>query len=268
MAAVVRFQESKKMPAFAFLAYSLCTYLFFFAAFLYFIAFVGGLPVPIHIDAGRTSGTAQAILFDLLLLATFGVQHSVMARASFKRVWTLLVPRPIERSTFVLASTLALALLMWQWRSISEPVLWEFTGAFGVALQCVFWAGWGVMLASSFLIDHFDLFGVSQAWHHARKTPAATQQLRTPAFYKYVRHPLYAGVLMGIWGTPRMTAGHFLFALGLTIYTLVGIYFEERDLVAQFGAAYLGYQKRVGMLLPRLWGRLRAWLVPAPGKFD
>jgi protein-S-isoprenylcysteine O-methyltransferase Ste14 len=244
------------MISFFFAAYAVACYLSFLATFLFFIGFVGGLPLPRTIDIGPAAPWGEAVLIDLALLASFGVQHSVMARAGFKRMWTRIVAPAIERSTYVLLSVLALALVMWQWRPVPLPVIWAFSGPAAWAVDALFWAGWTVMLTSSFLLDHFELFGLSQALAPALPSGAPQPRFRTPLFYRYVRHPLYAGLLAGFWATPRMTAGHLLFAAGFTAYVLVGVRFEERDLLAQFGARYASYRQRVGMLLP--WRRTSA----------
>ena len=236
--------------------YSLASYLFFLGTFLWFIGFVGGLPLPVTVDVGPDAPVVQAFAIDIALIALFGVQHSVMARASFKRMWTRVVPPSIERSTYVLASTLAMGLIIWQWRPMPQAVVWDLSGAGALAMQCLFWIGWGVMLTSSFLINHFELFGMSQVCSSVLGMRPAEPAFRTPLFYKYVRHPLYVGVLAGMWAAPRMTVGHFLLAAGFTAYILIGISFEERDLLAQFGSRYAEYRRRVGMLLP--WRRRSA----------
>lgn len=231
--------------------YALASYFAFLVIILYTIAFVSGLPVPLAIDAGGPAASpGVAALIDLLLLATFGVQHSVMARAWFKRALMRIVPAELERSTYVLASTAALALIVWQWRPIADPVIWHAGGTTAVILQVVFWLGWATMLASSFFINHFELFGLQQVCYRLMSLDVPEPEFRTPLLYKYVRHPLYVGVLLGFWATPHMTAGHLLFAAGFTAYVLVGIHFEERDLVARFGERYRKYRRRVGMLLP------------------
>lgn len=244
------------MTSILLVSYSLVSYLFFLGTFLYFVGFVGGLPLPVTVDAGPSAPAAHAVAVDLALIALFGVQHSVMARASFKRAWTRIVAPCIERSTYVLASTLALGLIVWQWRPIADAAVWDFSGPAALAMQCAFWAGWAVMLTSSFLINHFELFGLSQVCSAVFGMPAPQPKFRTPLFYRYVRHPLYTGVLAGIWAAPRMSVGHFLLAAGLTVYILIGASLEERDLLATFGSRYADYRRRVGMLLP--WRRRAA----------
>jgi protein-S-isoprenylcysteine O-methyltransferase Ste14 len=238
------------MGAFLSLVYGFAAYVFFLGTFLYSIGFVGNVLVPKSIDTGAASPLAEALIVNILLLAVFAVQHSLMARKSFKRWWTRIVPPAVERSTYVLAATLALALLLWQWRPIPEPVLWHVEGGAGALLETVFWFGWTVLLVSTFLINHFELFGLRQVFSRmlGREIPEA--EFKTPFIYRYVRHPIYLGFLLAFWAAPVMTAGHLLFSIATTGYIFVGIWFEERDLVAQFGEQYRRYRDQVGMLLP------------------
>ncbi len=232
--------------------YGIVAYAFFLATFLYAIGFAGNLVVPKTIDSEAATPLPEAVIVNLLLLFLFAVQHSVMARPAFKRWWTRIVPESIERSTYVLAATLALALLLWQWRPIAEPVIWTVEGdvAAGV-LQSVFWLGWTVLLISTFLLNHFELFGLRQVFARLFGHTIPAPEFRTPFLYRHVRHPLYVGFLLGFWATPHMTAGHLLFSVAITGYILIGIYFEERDLIAQFGDRYRHYREQVGMLFPR-----------------
>jgi protein-S-isoprenylcysteine O-methyltransferase Ste14 len=232
-------------------AYGVVAYVLFLATFLYTIGFIGNLFVPKSIDSGAPAPLAQALVVNAGLLLLFALQHTVMARRSFKRWWTGIVPASIERSTFVLAATLALALLDWQWRPIAEPVVWRIEGAIAEsAIWAVFWLGWAVLLVSTFLINHFELFGLRQVFAHLTGRAIPEPEFRTPFLYQYMRHPIYVGFLLGFWATPVMTAGHLLFAVGGTGYILVGIWFEERDLMAQFGERYRRYRQQVGMLVP------------------
>jgi protein-S-isoprenylcysteine O-methyltransferase Ste14 len=236
------------MNRFVSFSYALAVYLFFLATFVYAIGFVGNMAVPRSIDGGAAAPLAEALIVNLLLLGLFAVQHSVMARRGFKRWWTRIVPAAVERSTFVLAASAALALLLWQWRPITEPVIWSVENPAGaLALQALFGLGWATVLGSTFLIDHFELFGLRQALSPTQHVA----QFRTPGLYRYVRHPIYLGFLLAFWATPHMSAGHLLFAVATTGYILIGIWFEERDLVAQFGERYRAYRSQVGMLLPR-----------------
>jgi len=239
--------------------YGLVSYLFFLATFTYAIGFVGNLPLlPKTIDSGTAAPLVETLAVNFALLGLFAVQHSVMARRGFKRWWTRVIPEAVERSTFVLAATAALALLLWQWRPIAEPVLWSVSDPVGrVVLQGVFWLGWGVLLISTFLINHFELFGLRQVWANLRGQALPAPVFHTPLFYRHVRHPIYLGFVLAFWATPQMTAGHLLFAAGSTGYILIGIWFEERDLIAQFGQRYLVYRQQVGMLLPKFGARDR-----------
>ncbi|KQU81636.1 MULTISPECIES: methanethiol S-methyltransferase [unclassified Rhizobacter] len=246
------------MPILAAL-YGLVVYVFFLVTFTYAIGFVGNLPLlPKTIDSGSAAPLAETLLVDLALLGLFAVQHSVMARRGFKRWWTTVIPEAMERSSFVLAATAVLALLLWQWRPIAEPVIWSVSDPVGRGLlQGVFWLGWAVLLISTFLINHFELFGLRQVWANLRGQALPAPVFHTPLFYRHVRHPIYLGFILAFWATPQMSAGHLLFAAGSTGYILVGIWFEERDLVAQFGQRYLMYRKQVGMLVPKFGARER-----------
>jgi methanethiol S-methyltransferase len=231
--------------------YGLAVYVLFLATFVYAIGFVGNLAVPQSIDFGLQESPLDAAAIDAALLAIFAIQHSLMARRGFKRWWTRIVPPAVERSTFVLAATAALALLLWKWEPIPQPLIWSVSSPVGsTVLHVVFWLGWAILLLSTFLINHFELFGLRQVFARAAGREIPEPKFRTPLFYKYVRHPLYLGFLLAFWATPLMTAGHLLFSVATTGYILVGIWFEERDLVAQFGEQYRRYRNRVGMLLP------------------
>lgn len=243
------------MAALLALLYGLAAYAVFLATFLYAIAFVAGLPVPRTVDAGGPDAALPvALAVNVLLLGLFAVQHSVMARPVFKRWWTRIVPRPVERSTFVLAASLALIALFVHWHPIPGVVWKVHDPAAALLLHVVAGLGWTMVLVSTFLIDHFELFGLKQVVAVLTGRPLSAPVFRTPLLYRHVRHPIYLGFLLAFWATPAMSAGHLLFALATSGYILLGIWFEERDLIAQFGDRYRAYRAQVGMLLPR-WGR-------------
>ncbi len=231
-------------------AYGIACYGVFLGAFLYAIGFVGDFVVPKTVDNGPAASLAEAFAWDAALLAIFAVQHSLMARPAFKRWWTRIVPELIERSTYVAFASVALVLLFWQWRPIAAVVWSVASPPLVIAIDAVFWIGWLAVLASTFLINHFELFGLRQVWLNlaGRRTPAP--EFRTPLFYRLVRHPIYLGFILAFWATPTMTAGHLFFAAGTTLYIVIAIQFEEHDLIAFFGDAYRTYRKRVRMLVP------------------
>jgi protein-S-isoprenylcysteine O-methyltransferase Ste14 len=233
-----------------FLTYGLACYIAFLATFLYAIAFVGGFGVARALDGPAAGPMLAAIGIDTALLGLFAVQHSVMARRWFKERWTRIVPVPIERSTFVLFASLALGLLMWQWRPLGGSV-WRVDDAAGRAtLWTLFALGWALVLVCTLLIDHLELFGVRQVWNHFRGQSHVAPRFVTPGPYRLVRHPLYLGFLLAFWATPQMTFAHLLFAFATTAYILLAIQFEERDLLRVHGRRYAEYRKQVSMILP------------------
>jgi protein-S-isoprenylcysteine O-methyltransferase Ste14 len=238
------------MPGIVSVLYGAIAYTLFLCTFLYAIAFVGDLPVPKTIDSGTAGPLLPTLIIDLLLLGLFAVQHSVMARPGFKRWWTRLVPWPVERTTYVLFACIALVMLFWLWQPMPQPV-WSVASPGGIAfMRAVSWLGFALVLASTFMINHFELFGLRQVYARMRGYELPKPVFKAPFLYKRVRHPIYFGFLLAFWATPSMTAGHLLFALGTTGYILIGIYFEERDLIALFGDQYRRYREQVRMLLP------------------
>jgi len=230
--------------------YGVVAYVFFFATFLYAIGFVEDLVVPTTIDTGLSAPTMQALIINLILMSIFAIQHSVMARQQFKRWWTQFVPASVERTTYVLFATLALALLLWQWRPMPE-VVWQVANPqAATAITAVSLIGWLIVLTSTFLINHFELFGLHQVANNLTGRPMPAPRFRMPLYYKFVRHPIYLGFIIAFWAAPTMTLGHLLFAAVTTAYIFVGIQLEERDMVDVFGDQYRSYKKRVSMLLP------------------
>lgn len=234
------------------LAYSLIAYLAFNGVLIYCVGFVGDFMVPLSIDAGRSADTVSALLIDVLLLALFGVQHSVMARPGFKAWLTRIVPAPVERSTYVMISSLLLALVLWQWRPI-PTVLWHVEATWA---QFVIWflfaGGWVMALAATFLTDHFEMLGVKQALASFRGQPCVPAQFHERALYRWVRHPIMLGQIIAFSAIPTMTAGHLLFAAIMLAYILIGLHFEERDLAQAHGDTFRDYQRRIPKLVPRL----------------
>lgn len=232
--------------------YGLACYGVFFATFLYAIGFLGNFGVPKSIDSGRVDSLAYALAVDGALLALFAVQHSVMARTAFKRLWTRIIPEPVERSTYVLFSSLAMLLMFWQWRPIGG-VVWKVESTVGTAIMLsLYAAGLLIVLLSTFLIDHFDLFGLRQVYLYLRRRPYVHLEFRTPFFYRYVRHPLYVGWFLTFWSTPVMTVAHLFFAVMTTAYILIAIQFEEADLMKLHGERYRSYRDEVPMIVPSL----------------
>ena len=231
--------------------YGVAAYVACLATLLYFIGFSANLLVPRSVDSGPDAPWVEALAADLLLLVLFGVQHSVMARQGFKRWWTRVVPAAVERSTYVVATCAVLALMFRFWLPIHAPIVWRVEHTAGEALLWgLFALGCLLVLVSTFQIDHFELFGLQQVFARLTQRAAPETRFKTPLLYRYVRHPLYSGLLLTFWSVPVMTAGRLLFALGSTAYILIGIAFEERDLVRQFGERYRTYREQVGMLIP------------------
>jgi len=249
------------------LLYGTVVYAIFFLAFLYLAAFIGGdmvaglfgIEIPYTLDAGGpVTDTTTAAVVNFALLALFGVQHTIMARPGFKKSWTKIVPWSVERSTYVLLTTIILILIYFNWRPM-PGVIWNVENSLGAGLLTAgFYLGFGLVLLSTFLINHFELFGLSQVWHRFRNLPWPKPKFRTPFLYKYVRHPLYLGWIMSFWLTPRMTVGHLFFAVVWTGYIFIAIVYEERDLTALFGEKYAEYKGRVPMVFPLSMGRKKA----------
>lgn len=242
-------QGNRTLRFIAFL-YGLVAYFAFFATILYAIGFVDDLAVPKTIDTGPTSPTAEALAVNLLLMTLFAVQHSLMARKQFKQWWTQYVPKAVERSTYVLLASLTLALLFWQWRPMPAIVWQTEQPDVAVTIATLSLVGWVIVFTSTFLINHFELFGLHQVASNLAGQEMPTPRFRTPLYYKFVRHPIYLGFIIAFWAAPTMTIGHLLFAAVTTTYIIVGILLEEHDLIEVFGDEYRRYRERVSMLVP------------------
>lgn len=239
------------------LAASIACYAVFFGAFVYLIGFVAAFdPLPTHVDKGLVGAPINAILIDLALIALFGLQHSIMARPAFKARWTRVVPPPLERSVYCAASALCLIALFAFWHPIAGTVWSLENPAARIALWGLFFAGWGILFVATHLINHWELFGLAQAWRHFRGVESVPPTFQTPFFYRWVRHPIYSGFLLAFWATPEMSYGHLLLALGFSIYIFIGIAYEERDLTGHYGEVYSDYRKRVGMVVPWIGRRV------------
>ncbi|APV52581.1 hypothetical protein BWI17_20985 [Betaproteobacteria bacterium GR16-43] len=231
------------------LLYSVASYTTFLASFLYAVAWLGGFLVPKTIDSGPASPVVEAVVVNLLLLSAFAIQHSVMARPAFKRWWMQYVSRPVERSTYVLLASILLFAICFGWRAMPD-IVWQAQGGAAIALAAICAAGWLTVLFSTFMINHFELFGLRQAWLYAREQSWSAPRYVERFFYRFVRHPLMLGFLIAFWAAPTMSVGHLLFAAVTTAYILIALQLEERDLLKEHGASYASYRERVPMLIP------------------
>lgn len=238
------------MDRFLILSYGFICYIIFLITFLYSIGFVGNILVPKSIDIGPTSSIPESIITNLFLLSIFAIQHSVMARPAFKRWWITIIPETIERSTYVLLSSVALLLMFWLWKPITLEVWTIDDPSFQKLFAGVFWTGWIIVLSSTFMISHTDLFGLRQTYLYKKRKDYTTQLFKTPLLYKFVRHPIMLGFVIAFWATSTMTFGHLLFSILTTCYILVALQFEEHDLVDAYGSKYKQYQDNVPMILP------------------
>lgn len=235
--------------------YGTVSYVIFLVTFLYAIGFVGNLIVPKSIDTGHSGPFWQALAVNAALLGLFAIQHSGMARPGFKRWWTRIVPKPIERSTYVLLASLVLVVLFWQWRPL-PAIVWDVQVAWARGLLWALFAlGWGIVLTATFMISHAHLFGLKQVYAHLRKEEPSTMEFQTPGLYRYLRHPIMLGFFIAFWATPAMTVGHLIFAIATTGYILLALQLEERDLLQRFGGRYREYRERVPMFIPRPGGK-------------
>lgn len=239
----------KRISAFM---YGILSYLIFFGSFVYLILFTGDILVPKTVNTGVASSWGEALLVNLGLIFLFGLQHTVMARKSFKKWWATIIPKPIERSTYVLFSSFAILLLLWLWKPMTGTI-WNVESNWGsLILQWAFWLGWLILFLSTWMIDHFNLFGLKQVWNYMKKNNQNPPEFMEPGFYKYVRHPLMLGFLIAFWATPHMTVGHLVFSTGMTLYIFVGVYFEEKSMMRRFGDDYQEYKERVPKFIPFL----------------